>query len=110
MTALGLPEEHKRFDRDLYIKINLQNAQPSLVNSGAFAKYSVEGLQRFRLPYDLFSVRHADQRFGSRDESIVMDWDEFRWITFFRKDADGISTVDAVLIQKAYGDSPSCKI
>ena len=57
LIAVGLPEEHRRPDRDNYIEIVWDNLQPNAKH--LFEKYETIDKRLEKTPYDIYSVMHA---------------------------------------------------
>ncbi|XP_022831636.1 uncharacterized protein LOC111360052, partial [Spodoptera litura] len=101
MRALGLPFEHTRMSRDVYIDVLLENVEPHAVQ--LFARDSVLPPVMRALPYDINSVMH----FGERDYSK----NGHRTIIFknhnIRQNRVGLTANDLRKIELIYG--PECR-
>ncbi len=69
LHALGIPHEHNRHDRDNFLTMLWQNADPNL--SSYFRKVRLETVGMYLNIYDFDSVMHYESRAGSKNGQPV---------------------------------------
>lgn len=102
MHSLGARHEHNRPDRDVFVKVNMENVKPD--NKIDF-KIQDDSWKTFKTPYDFYSVMsyhennvHAINPKLSTIDTIISFPDDHH-----RKEKTELSPTDIVEISRAYG-------
>uniref|UniRef100_A0A0K0FTP2 Zinc metalloproteinase n=1 Tax=Strongyloides venezuelensis TaxID=75913 RepID=A0A0K0FTP2_STRVS len=99
LHALGLEHEHSRYDRDKYIRINLQNLDPDQKKN--FQKVSTREYSTYGIPYDYGSIMHyGTKTFSINGEKTIEPIDSLYEKTIGHKDK--ISFADFKLLNILY--------
>ncbi|EPB77901.1 astacin [Ancylostoma ceylanicum] len=80
MNAVGLPDEHTRFDRKDHIKIHWENIDDSYLY--LFALTSVEPDPN-GTPYDYYSITHAPKDYVAKPGTITIETLDKQYQTVF---------------------------
>jgi hypothetical protein len=98
--VLGLFHEHQRFDRDKYIKINLENVKNSRRQKNQFALIP-SWVYSTSTPYDFKSIMHYDAfAFSKNDRPTIELKQGGAWYFGF---SNSVSEIDALKIKELYG-------
>jgi len=99
MHSLGARHEHSRPDRDMFVRVNMENIKSEMISN--FKKYN-DSCETFETPYDYYSIMHYSDRHAHAINASVSTIDAIYLDDPLSSEKTSLSPTDIMEISKAY--------